>query len=81
MLETLGNSKGPLKNPKNQKDSKVNPKEPYGTPTFEWTVRGTLTLSVPGGMFFHPPHGKSDAIFLWVEIFISTLDEFFNWKL
>ena len=38
----------------------------------------SLTLSVPGGDVFSSPHGKSDAIFLWVEIFISTLDEFFN---
>jgi len=39
---------------------------------------GVLTLSVPGGMFFHPSHGKFDAICLRMEIFTSTLDESFN---
>ena len=31
--------------------------------------------------FFHPPYGKSVAIFYWLEIFLSILDEFFSCKL
>ena len=48
-------------------------------------VEGKFTLnaifnpmSTGGGVFFHPPYGISDAIFLRMEEKISLVDEFFN---